>query len=248
MSLLKSVRRCSALLQQHSYGLLPGYCVLCRRLSGRSMDLCATCEAALPLNTTACLRCAIPMVKTNAVICGQCQTKPPAFSQCIAPLRYEFPIDKMVNGFKHHRRFCHGAILAELLGRQLIAREKLPDLIVPTPLHWRRQFSRGFNQAQWLARYLSTQLSTPLADKLISRKKFTPSQQGLTRKQRLMNLKHAFALRSGSQRHKLQGKRVALVDDVVTTGSTTAEISRLLLKAGAKEVEIWCLARTPLEK
>jgi ComF family protein len=242
------LQRCSVALQRGSYYLFPGRCVLCSALSKRPLDLCEGCEAELPFNESACQCCALPMNSTggtliNSATCGKCISNPPAFTRCIAPLRYEFPTNKLINSFKHQGLFSRGTVLAELLLCELTSQKKLPELILPVPLHWRRQFTRGFNQAQWLSNYLGRRLTIPVDTRLLSRQKHTPAQQGLPRKQRLKNLKGAFRLN-----HNIEGKNIALVDDVVTTGSTTSELSQLLRKAGAKEVEIWCLARTPLEK
>lgn len=239
---------CSAALQRGSYYLFPGRCVLCSVLSKRPLDLCVGCEADLPFNRSACQCCALPMNSAgstliNSVTCGKCISDPPAFTRCIAPLRYEFPINKLINGFKHHGQFSRGTVLAELLLCELASQEILPELILPVPLHWRRQFTRGFNQAQWLSHYLGRRLAIPVDTRLLSRQKYTPAQQGLPRKQRLKNLNGAFRLNND-----IEGKHIALIDDVVTTGSTISELSRLLRKAGANHVEIWCLARTPLEK
>mgnify|MGYP000846253587 CR=1 FL=1 len=236
-------------LQRGSFYLFPGCCLLCGTLSNRPLDLCRECEADLPFNHSACQRCALPLQTlpvSSSVFgfqCGKCLASPPDYTHCIAPLRYEFPVDTLINSFKHRGQFSRGSILAELLLRNIKAQEALPDLIAPVPLHWRRQFVRGFNQAYWLARYIGTRLSIPVDSRLLSRHKHTASQQGLSRKQRLNNLKDAFRLN-----HDIEGKNIALIDDVVTTGSTMSELSRLLRKAGAHHVEIWCLARTPLDK
>lgn len=248
----KLFRSLAVAVQRSSYILLPGRCVLCGTLSRRPMDLCLGCEADLPFNQNACQCCSLPLghssqapldTGTNAAICGACITSPPSFSHCVAPLRYEFPTSKLINQFKHHGRFSSGAVLAELLLDELRDRESLPDLILPVPLHWRRQFTRGHNQAHWLGHYLGQRLGIAVDTSLLSRQKHTPSQQGLPRRQRLKNLKGAFRLN-----RDLKINRIALVDDVVTTGSTIAELSGLLRKAGATHIEIWCLARTPLEK
>lgn len=242
------LQRYSKAFQCGSYHLFPGRCVLCGALSKRPLDLCAGCDAELPFNQPACQCCALPMTTMGSATayigsCGQCIANPPDFTRCIAPLRYEFPINKLINGFKHHGQFGRGAVLAELLLRELKYQERQPELILPVPLHWRRQFTRGFNQALWLSHYLGRRLAIPVDTRLLYRQKYAPAQQGLPRKQRLKNLKGAFRLNKD-----IEGKHIALVDDVVTTGSTISELSRLLLKAGAIHVEIWCLARTPLEK
>jgi ComF family protein len=111
---------------------------------------------------------------------------------------------------------------------------------VPVPLHWRRRWTRGFNQAEVIADELAYRLRIPLhAQALLRRQQHTPQQQ-LTAAQRRRNLRSGFAIRGD-----VRGRHVALVDDVVTTGATAAEIARTLLDAGAASVQVWCLARTP---
>ncbi|MDX2465059.1 MAG: double zinc ribbon domain-containing protein [Porticoccus sp.] len=242
-----------------SFYLFPGYCILCGVHSNRSLDLCQPCEADLPINQPCCQRCAIPLASNY--LCGACVTNTPPFNQCTAPLRYEFPVDKLINRFKYGGQLNQGAILAHVLFDKLseqyqttcslvtpdpsltTKQHRRPDVIIPVPLHWRRRFIRGFNQSEWLAHFLGKRLKIDVDHQIISRQKHTPPQQGMTRKQRQKNLKGAFHVT-----HRVDGQHIALVDDVVTTGSTVAELSLLLKKAGAAQVEIWCLARTPLEK
>lgn len=242
-----------------SFYLFPGYCILCGIHSARPLDLCLSCEEDLPVNLPCCQHCAAPLSAHRP--CGGCITNNPPFERCIAPLRYEFPINKLISSFKYSGQLNRGAVLAHLLLQQISEkyqtinqpfevnqsritnRLELPDLIIPVPLHWRRQFVRGFNQSQWLAKLLGNRLNINVSNGLLTRQKYTPPQQGLTQKQRKKNLKGAFRIN-----HRVDGKHIALVDDVVTTGSTVSELSLLLKKAGAAQVEIWCLARTPLEK
>lgn len=232
-------------LSKLGYRLFPGHCLLCNRPSGRALDLCADCETDLPFNKPACQRCALPLPAAAPAnpFCGHCQANPPPFQIAVVPLRYEFPVDRLVNAFKHRGAFSRGALLAELLLRELQGRSDLPQLIAPVPLHWRRQFKRGFNQAGWLARYLGQRLDIPVEHRLFSRLRHTDQQQGQSRKQRLANLKQAFCLNRVAT-----GKTIALVDDVMTTGSTVQSLAKLLEGAGAAGIEVWCLVRTPLEK
>ena len=237
--------RLAPLLHWASYGLLPGQCLLCGIASGRKRDLCTDCQEALPFNQPACSRCALPL--TTPAVCGQCLVKPPAFNHCIAPLRYAYPVDRLVNSFKHRGHFSRGTLLAESLvaaieAAQIEPEYTLPDLLVPVPLHWRRQFTRGFNQAGWLSSYLSRRLAIPVDQRLLSRHRHTPHQQGQSRRERLSNIRGAFQLNAS-----VAGKHIALVDDVMTTGTTVDELSNLLTGAGAARVDVWCLARTPLE-
>lgn len=263
------------LLKTISFSLFPSCCVLCGTESDRPIDLCQHCEDGLPRNTHYCINCSIPFINSHQgnTLCGECIAHPPAFDQCIAPLRYEFPISTLINRFKHQGHFCNSKVLADLLlnhlsssdstqsktigpdlekqnlpeknlsGLNLLNKNKPPDLIVPVPLHWRRRFIRGFNQSQWLANYLGRQLNISVDNKLLTRIRNTPPQQQLRRKQRQKNLKGAFQVK-----RPIEGQYIALIDDVVTTGSTVSELARLLKKSGASRVDIWCLARTPLEK
>ncbi len=238
---MKGIR---TLLQQATRLVLPNCCILCGCNSHSGRDLCAICESKLPWNHHCCQQCALPF--ENAVsaarICGQCQHKPPAFDRLIAPLRYDFPVDHLINGFKHKHRFHYGRILVEILAQALLQQQAAPavDRVIPVPLHWRREFLRGYNQADWLAVRLGRELQRPIERTLIKRTAGTPAQQGLKRKQRLANLKNAFQIHG-----KLNGASVALVDDVVTTGSTADTLSKLLKQNGASQVQVWCLARTP---
>ncbi len=233
------------LLRRASYRLLPGRCLICGAASGQALDLCSGCERELPQNRSCCPVCALPIgadIEASA-LCGQCQSNPPPYHYCLAPLRYEFPVNLLINRFKHHGKFSAGALLAECLLRKLYRQPELPDLLIPVPLHWRRRWQRGFNQSAWLADYLGRRLDIPVCHKVLRRTRYTPQQQGQSRSQRLRNLKGAFHLRE-----KLTGKAIGLVDDVVTTGSTINELGRVLRAGGADRVDVWCLARTPLEK
>lgn len=115
-----------------------------------------------------------------------------------------------------------------------------PDLLLPVPLAKRRLRERGFNQAGMLGRWLSTQLGLTCDERLLLRTRETPAQQKLDARARRRNLRQAFAL-SG----ELTGKHVAIVDDVCTTGATAQAIAEVLRKAGARRVDVYCLARTP---
>jgi len=116
----------------------------------------------------------------------------------------------------------------------------LPNLIIPVPLHHKRELERGYNQSNLLALALTERLHIPLAQTTLFRILETPSQAGLTRKQRKKNLARAFAC------SEIREKHIALVDDVVTTGSTVTEITKTLKQAGAETVDIWCICRTDL--
>lgn len=232
------------LLDRLSFMLFPGCCLICTGPSQRRLDLCDACETEFPKLTTPCPRCAYPSTSTDN-LCGQCLLQTPSFCRTLALWHYHPPIDSLISQFKYHKRFSNGRVMGQLLTNHVqhhYRPEHLPDWIAPVPMHWRRKLSRGFNHGEQLAEQLALTLDLPLL-KGLSRIRNSPPQQGLSAGERRQNLRHAFKLK---QPHRLQGQSIALVDDVMTTGSTAEEISQLLLQAGATEVHIWCLARTPL--
>lgn len=156
----------------------------------------------------------------------------------------------MIHRFKYRHQLTQGRALAGLLAEYLLhsydqQRElNLPELIVPVPLHWTRRWQRGFNQAEVLGWDLARVMNTPQLTRLCRRTRRTPPQRGLSRKERQQNLRHAFSL-TRHARSALEGKCLALLDDVVTTTSTARTLSARLIEAGAAEVHVWALARTP---
>lgn len=258
-----------------SFYLFPASCLLCRENTNRLFDLCQYCEANLPYNQPSCSQCGLPLPKVllhqsvlyqeaplamtaklmetsifnEVLLCGACIARAPKFDRCLAPLLYDIPVNQLISRFKYQGQLIYGAVLAEIFLRFLqiyyvgSSQRPRPELIVPVPLHWKRQLLRGFNQSQWLAEYLGQHLYIPVNHRLLKRIRNTPPQQGLSRQQRKRNLTGAFKVKDS-----IAGKHIVLVDDVVTTGSTVSELAQLLKKAGASKVEIWCLARTPLDK
>lgn len=227
--------------------LIPSLCLLCRRAVRGRKPLCRACEQCLPWNRVACVRCAMPLpvaVSMAASICADCLQAPPLFDRALCAFRYEEPIAGLLNRYKHNDQLACGYWLAHGLAQRIREHYQteniaLPDCVLPVPLHWRRMQRRGFDQGYEIARVLARQLCLPLSMAL-QRQRNTQSQQGLNRAQRHSNLHAAFVLRQ-----PLPYCRVALVDDVLTTGSTATEITRVLYAAGAAEVHLWALARTP---
>lgn len=224
--------------------LLPGCCLFCAgpvdsAPLGNSLDLCSGCRAELPFTRFPCPRCALPLPQPQAS-CGHCLSQPPPWQRCIAPLLYRAPASQLLASFKYRGRLTGGRLLTELLIAELWMSAPAVDLIVPVPMHWRRRWDRGFNQAELIADQIGAALRLPVAMKALRRARPTTAQQSLDARARARNLRGAFVLRQ-----PLNGLRVALVDDVVTTGATATELCRLLLKGGATAVELWCLARTP---
>ncbi len=220
-------------------------CSLCDEPSDTSIELCSACEAELPWLGAHCLICALPL-PVHGLVCGACLQRPPTFSRVEAAWRYTFPLDALITRFKHQAQWPLGRLLGELLSHHLqhAFSEGLakPDVLLAVPLSSRRLRQRGFNQAQMLARWLGHSLQLPVTEHLLQRTQDTPAQQKLSAVERKRNLRQAFQL---GDPQAVTGRHVALVDDVLTTGATAEAIARVLKKAGAARVDVYCLARTP---
>ena len=225
--------------------LLPGRCVVCRGPAGRPVDICAPCEGDLLSPWPRCQHCGLPSNRDTSH-CGQCLADAFRFRRCIPLCLYHHPIDQLITEFKHQGQLANGKVLGQLLAQvlaQAYRGSSLPEVILPVPLHWRRQWRRGFNQAHYLAGVVGKQLDIPVRGDILRRSRATPSQQGMDRRQRQRNLSSAFEVqRAGGYRH------IALIDDVVTTGSTANILSGCLMDAGVGQVDVWCLARTPCSR
>lgn len=221
------------------------HCSLCDERCEADHSLCAACEADLPWLGEQCVICALPLPAAS-MVCGQCLKRPPAFDHVAAPWRFDFPIDSLITRFKHQSQWPLGRLLAEQLTRHLqhAFDEGLPrpSALLPVPLARKRLRQRGFNQAQMLADWLSPALKIPVRNDLLQRIQDTPAQQQLDAAARRRNLHQAFAL---PDEQPLRDQHFAIVDDVLTTGATAQALARLMKRAGARRVDIYCLARTP---
>ena len=218
-------------------------CPLC--LTSTDNNLCSSCLEQLPFNHYSCPSCALPL---NSLLidldqlCGECLTQPPAFQASISPFIYQTPVKQWLRRFKYQGNLADG----ERLVKQLIiaahnSRHAKPDFLIPVPMHWRKRMVRGFNQTDWLARRLSSSLNVPILNALTRNAGHAP-QSHSNRSQR-QSLHGVYQLKSGAI-DKIKDKRIALIDDVVTTGATSRAISKILSAAKTKRVEIWSLART----
>jgi ComF family protein len=155
---------------------------------------------------------------------------------------YEYPVTRLIGGLKYGGHRVNARVLAEVLTirlREAAADGELhvPDVLVPVPLHPRRQLQRRFNQAELIARCVAGDIGLPVATRAVRRLRHTPSQTGLNRRIRQANLRRAFKARSVEDRH------VAVIDDVMTTGTTLFAVARALRAAGAASVQGWVVAR-----
>lgn len=231
--------------------LFPAPCLACgTRLDPRPAPtlLCVACRGRfVPIDLRAsCDRCLrpLPPLSTGLPRCGGCLTEPPGLDRLIAVWHYRAPLSQAILALKFRRLDFLADGLAELaLAREPFASCAPIDLIVPVPLAALRRLGRGFNQAERIARRLGLRLGLPVDDALRRTDLVPSSQSRLGRAARWATGTGRYRVRAHSQ---LSGLRILLVDDVVTTGSTLAEVARVLHRAGAREVFAVCLASRPL--
>ena len=214
--------------------LFSGSCFLCR---GKAEELlCAQCDAELPrLAGAFCPRCALP--SPASAVCGRCLTQVPQYDATRAALAYQFPADVLVQALKFHGELALAPFLGALLSKCISNRNV--DYIIPVPLSSARLRERGYNQALEIARDLVTSTGARLAPELCERARDTASQMDLPLSERSANVRGAFHCP-----RLIEGARVAVLDDVMTTGATLEEIATTLKRAGAAHVENWVVART----
>ena len=227
-------------LKRAQLWLYPPYCLLCSRPSRSRHELCQHCQRDLPWNRHACPRCALPMpAESDAPLCGRCLKSPPPWDSAYSPLIYDWPLDRLLQGFKFQSELATGRLLGELLADFLAASPApRPDVLVPVPLHSARLRERGFNQALELTRPVSRRLHLHPDNLLCVRRINTAAQSKLDAQDRQRNLRDAFEVC-----RPVTGAHVAILDDVITTGATVAALSKALREAGAARVTVWSLAR-----
>lgn len=199
--------------------LLPPRCVLCGEAGQRPcLDLCDACERSLPRRTPAILE------------------------GCLAPFEYAYPVDRLVQALKYQGRLAVGRVLGSLIGAAVLEHglHLRVDVVLPVPLHPRRHAERTFNQSAEIGRRAARIAGCRYLEGAVMRVRDTRPQVGLDFDERHSNLRGAFECRAD-----LRGRSVAIVDDVVTTGSTVREVARSLHSVGALRVDVWCVARAP---
>ncbi len=200
-------------------------------------QLCPACLADLPWHTQPqCPQCATPTPLGQT--CGACLKRPPAFERTVAALGYAFPLDRLIPRLKYQGRLAIAPALGECLAR-VVEGTPAPDRLIAMPLHAKRVRERGFNHATEIAREVSKRLDLPLDTASCQRIRDTPPQMGLKHDARRRNLRGAFACTGN-----VRGQRIALIDDVMTTGTSLDELAATLKRAGAREVTCWVAART----
>jgi ComF family protein len=224
----------------------PPLCLLCREfLTGpHETCFCTSCSEAFPfIRGPLCPRCGIPFVSREGAdhLCSSCMIKDPAYDTARAVGVYDGTLKQAIHQFKYNNRSLLAAPLGELLarhGRELLAGGY--DVILPVPLHARRIRQRGFNQSLALARRVGSLWGVAVAAEGLARTRWTDPQTMLPERQRLRNVRGAFSCDAAAAAKK----RVLVVDDVYTSGSTVNECAKVLKRNGARHVDVLTLART----
>lgn len=226
--------------------LLPPRCLGCGLIVDSAGRLCADCWRGLMfLGPPLCRLCGYPLPQTVAdlPICGACAVEPPAFDRARAALRYDDGARGMILRFKHADRTDISKAFGRLLERAGAELLGDCDVIVPVPLHRWRLLQRGYNQSALLAYALADGNGRTVIPDLLQRVQATASQQGLSGKQRMRNIKASAFRLNPRYRARVDGRRILLIDDVLTTGATVTACTRVLADGGAAAVDVLALAR-----
>ncbi len=220
------------------------YCWLCHLpLALSATGICGSCQRRLPPRPPLCRRCGLP-APPDTPECGRCIQKPPPWQHLVCAGDYRPPLSRLLHKFKFSGHTALSVMLARLILLSFLEQHRehglrKPDVLLCVPLHRQRLRQRGFNQSALLARPLAHWLSCEFAADALRRNRKTAVQHQLNISQRKNNLRNAFCVEKA-----LAGRHVALVDDVITSGSTAGEISRILTQSAVASIQLWCLCRT----
>lgn len=220
---------------------LPDTCILCRMVVNEATPhlCCRHCWSALPRFDTQCRHCGRPLPSnlTSELICGVCQTKPLTVGLTIAPLVYRDDAVNLVHALKFSNSVRAARTLSCALSERILSTAtRLPEVMIPTPISWRRHFRRGYNQCDRLTHELASALGIEVRYAL--NRKHGRVQHGNSRSVREAQPTNVFTVTDTDLPN-----HIALVDDVITTGTTMRNMSKTLMRAGAKRVDLWAPCR-----
>lgn len=225
--------------------LWPPRCALCRTAVDAAHSVCAECFATLHFVTTPqCRCCGLPFSHAPAgdLLCGACAATPPPYDCARAALLYDDASRPLITQLKYGDQPQLALLLARWMRLAGHTALEGAEVIIPVPLHWRRMLARRYNQSLMLARDLATLTQLPVQPTWLVRRKATTPQVGLSRAQRRRNVAKAFVVPE-LYRSTVRGKRLLLVDDVMTSGATLEACTHALREAGAAEIRVLTLAR-----
>lgn len=228
--------------------LLPKKCVLCGLISDNLFyTLCSRCEALCqkPLYTHCCQQCCLPC---DSFFCGHCLSNPPPFQRTMCSFWYEEPFFKLIHDYKFHQKLFLTPLFGKLMlktikeiykGAPQSDTVKMPEIIIPMPIHSKRLLTRGYHQTHEIAKILAKYLSIPIDLKVCQRIRHTIPQSSLPFSERKKNMQHVFHC------HDFHYQHIAIIDDVMTTGESVSALSKTFLeKNPSLKIDVWCLART----
>jgi len=223
--------------------VLPPRCLACGAIVSEPDALCGLCWAGINFFAPPwCAMCGLPFPYPigDGAVCAACSRDRPSWDRARAVMRYDKNSRRLVLMLKHGDQTHLAAAFGRWMHRAGAEMLDGADLVIPVPLHWTRLFTRRYNQAALLARAIKSAGGPPVAPDWLLRRRRTPSQGRLGALARARNVRGAFALRRGCD---VKGKRVVIVDDVLTTGATAEECARILRRAGAASIGVLTLAR-----
>lgn len=225
--------------------VLPPQCPVCKSVIQDQGNLCGACWMSLNIvSAPVCDRLGVPFAlpASPGTVSLEAQTNPPVYGRARCAVLFNEPARQLVHGLKYRDRHDYALPMARMMvqaGQELLIEA---DVIIPIPLHWRRLWSRRFNQSQQLAEHVGRLIDKPLLLDGLTRTRATPRQVGLTYGQRKRNVTGAFSVMPLKQ-EEIRGRGIVLIDDVLTTGATANAASRALLKAGAARVDVLIFAQ-----
>jgi ComF family protein len=236
--------------------LFPQSCILChsRITTAPAFLICEECEQSLPIIQTSCALCSTPLstnsncanlnsAKSNSDLCGYCLNHQRPWQNCIVSFHYSEPISSLIHRFKYQHELRLIGTLSQKLIEEIRYRDSpLPDALVPVPMHSKRLAKRGYNHAAVLAKQISTQLNIPRKN-IVKKTIETTQLVTLKESERKNALKNSFELNK-NYLSDIKNWHIAIIDDVMTTGTTATKIAKLLAKSGCENIEVWCIART----
>ena len=220
-------------------------CILCDATSGNSsVPLCLACSHDLPYKGHSCHQCGIPLVNKSNFICGKCLTTHSQINTTFSLFHYKPPIDHLLKQLKFHQKLLYAHIMGNMMADAVINNAiPLPDALLPVPLHINRIRGRGFNQALEIAKPIAKKLKIPLITQSLIRSRYTQAQTELSAKERRSNIKNSFQPQLTNHY-----KHIAVIDDVITTGTTMNEIAKILKQGKVEKVYAWACAQVSANK
>ncbi|MFU0800348.1 MAG: ComF family protein [Xylanivirga thermophila] len=212
-------------------------CISCGKVPCKSpvKGLCAACYISLPyVKEPRCIICSKP-IASDGIMCPDCKAGGHEFIQAVAAFEYTSVAKRMVYNLKYNNRPDIGGIMSSFMVGEISKINWPIDIIIPVPLHKKRERERGYNQAYYLAEGIGREMGISVSETCLIRKRYTPTQTHLGKAQRLKNLQDAFSV---EEPYKLEGKFVLLVDDVYTTGATVDACSMVLKENRAAGVYV----------